>query len=339
MTGKTGGLGLIALLLAVSAGFAQSPELLPPPRPAAAQVSEPLLPIPLVCPDGFPLDLTPPQEDGVLYPCGQKVGWFGGFAVGLVKPHINAHVSSGAALNPAFAGPVQLPVAPLSWTGMPAFDLGYRFAHGAGELLASYRLLASEGTSTLPAFDLAGAGELKTRLNVNRFNFAYVNHEFLLDRTPNLFRDIFGGVGLSAGNVFFDSQAHGAQILSERASNNFAGVGPYLTFGLDKSCGPTPFAWYGRLEAAGLIGKTRQHFEETDVTPAGVVSAASASGSQSNGVGLFGVESGFQYVPGQSPVRLSVGYRWERWWFVGATDTSNADLTIQGFFLRGEIFY
>src|SRR5947209_16582126 len=63
-----------------------------------------------------------------LFPYTTLFRSFGGFAAGLVKPHINTHVSSGAALSPAFAGPVQLPITPLSWTGMPEFNLGYRFA-------------------------------------------------------------------------------------------------------------------------------------------------------------------------------------------------------------------
>src|SRR5207247_2020125 len=127
---------------------------------------------------------------------------------------------------------------------------------GAGEFLASFRFLASEGSAALPAFDMAGVGYLKSRLNVNRFNVTYVNHEFLIDRTPNLFRDVWAGVGVSAANVFFDSQARGGQILDMQASNNFAGVGPHFAFGLEKDLGHVPVAVYGRLEGAGLLGKT-----------------------------------------------------------------------------------
>lgn len=311
-----------------------------PPAEAAPVARGDFVPFSPPCPGGFPLDLTPPQEDGILYPSSQMPGWFGAISAGLVKPHINSHVDSGTLHTPALPGRVSLRTAPLAWTGMPQLDAGYRFAHGAGEIVASYRFLASEGSAVVAGFDPIGAGELKSRLNVNRFNVSYVNHEFLLERMPNLFRDIFAGVGASAANVFFDSQTRGAQVVYEHATSNFAGVGPYGAFGLDKACGQSPFAVYGRLDAAGLVGKTRQHFEETAVLPSGALTSGAAStGAQSNGVAVLSFEGGCSYATPSLPCRLSLGYRWERWWYVGAANDSNADLTIQGFFLRGEFSY
>ena len=312
--GRTLLLAMLASLVEPAAVRAQGPSSLlpgsilptdsiPPQRDAATDAAVRDASSPITAYD-FLVDDTPPQQEGMLYPAGQKLGWFGGFGAGLVKPHINSHVTSGTLLAPTFTTPLQLPTAPLAWTGMPQVDAGYRLAQGAGEFLASYRFLASEGSTNLPAFDLAGAGYLKSRLNVNRFNFSYVNHEFLIDRMPNLFRDVWAGAGVSAANVFFDSQARGAQILNMQATNNFAGVGPYGAFGLDKQLGQSPCSLYGRLDAAGLIGKTRQHFEETAVTPRGLVSAAASSGSQSNGVGLPGSASGVCYTPGQPCTRL-----------------------------------
>ena len=54
-------------------------------------------------------------------------------------------------------------------------------------------------------------------------------------------------------------------------------------------------------------------------------------------MGIFGVEGGLSYAPWEDRTwRFTLGYQWQRWWWVGATSDSNADLSIQGIIFRGE---
>jgi hypothetical protein len=53
------------------------------------------------------------------------------------------------------------------------------------------------------------------------------------------------------------------------------------------------------------------------------------------------MESGLSFMPqlGCNWLRFTGGYRFEQWWYLGDTSTSNAGLTLQGVFLRGEWGY
>jgi hypothetical protein len=302
------------------------------------------------------------QESGVLGPPGQWIGWFANVEVGLIKPHVNSHLNNGGNVKSPFiststpsselqtgASPsniiapfgdrITLPVAPLNWTGSPRLRLGYRLPDGAGEFRLEWSMVASQGTDTIPNFDAAGAGFLKSRLNVQSASFTYGVSEYLTN-APHLNRTWGARFGVSAADVFFDSRAQGQQVLLQSASTSFGGVGPTLQVWFYKPIAHSPVSLYGQVDGTGLIGFTRQHFCETIDQDGQILSQSFALRRQSNGVGIFGVEGGLSYAPWADRTwRFTLGYQWQRWWWVGATSDSNADLTIQGILFRGEWRY
>ncbi len=302
----------------------------------------------------------------MLGPPGQWDGWFGTIEIGLIDPHIDSHLNSGSNIKAPFLTPstptaavqastppgsaanvinlfgntITLPQAPLDWTASPRLRLGYRLAEGAGEVQLEYRLVASQGTDTIPNFDAAGDGFLKSRLNAQKINLTYGASQYLTN-SPQQNGTWAVRFGISAADVFFDSQARGRQILLQSASSNFAGVGLPVVFQFHKPIAQSRISLYGEVDATGLVGYTRQHFSETiSTSDMGPLSASVAERPQSNGVGIFGVEGGASYVPWDAHLwRFTLGYTWQRWYFVGATSDSNAALTLQGIFLRGEWRY
>jgi hypothetical protein len=145
--------------------------------------------------------------------------------------------------------------------------------------------------------------------------------------------------GVRVANTFFDSQGSGAQILGERVTNNFVGAGPRLAMEFTKPSPGGALALYGRFEASGLIGSTTQSFARTEVLPGGgIASGAMSSGRMSLGVPVLDASCGVRYVPqfGDRRLRLTAGYLYEQWFYLGETDTSDAGLTLNGAFLRAE---
>jgi hypothetical protein len=361
--------GLAVLLWpAWALGQSAPPASLPPTETEADKGSEPiptpprvletpsangslLSPLPPPPPplSGIPAADGPLRENGVLGPPGQYIGWYASLDAALIVPHIDSHLNSGSNIqtppgvnanlfNP-FTNPITLPIAPLDWVGSPRLRLGYRFAEGAGTVQMEWRMVASQGNDTIPNFDPSGAGFLRSRVNVQYANFTYGSSEFITN-APHVDRTYSVRFGVAAADVFFDSQARGQQILEQRASNSFGGVGPMIAFRFYKPLAASRFSLYGELETTGLIGFTRQHFSETAFLDGQTFSDTEALRRQSNGIGILGVEGGVGYAPWDDRTwRFTLGYQWQRWWWVGATNDSNAALTLQGLFLRGEWRY
>jgi hypothetical protein len=150
-------------------------------------------------------------------------------------------------------------------------------------------------------------------------------------------------VGARMANVFFDSRGAGGQILQERVTNNFAGGGMHAAVEFSKPLAWVPaFAWYARLEASGLIGDVTQSFTRTEAVPGGGTATGSARlPGFTTGVPVLDVYAGMSYVPGwgNNSLRVTSGYRFQQWWYIGQTASSEAELTLQGFFIRGEFGY
>jgi hypothetical protein len=369
----------LAALLWPNGGFGQTAppansasETIPtPPRPletpaAPAPPPSPSLPTALPPPSPPPNAGWPPQETGVLGPSGQWDSWFGTIEIGLIDPHIDSHINSGSNIKAPFLTPstptssvqtaappgsaasvvnlfgntITLPIAPLDWAGAPRLRLGYRLAEGAGDVRLDWRMVASQGTDTIPNFDAAGDAALTSRLNVQYATLTYGSSHYLTN-SPNQNGTWAVRFGVSAADVFFDSQARGRQILLQTASSSFAGFGLPVVFQFHKPLAQSRVSLYGELDATGLIGYTRQHFSETvATTDLGPISDTEALRRQSNGVGIFGFEGGLSYAPWDDRLwRFTLGYTWQRWWWVGATSDSNAALTLQGIFFRGEWRY
>jgi len=350
-------------------------ETLPPPSRMPSTPSPPPLNLPPAGTLSTSPNLPPPppligdgpaSENGILGPPGQAIGWFGTVEIGLIDPHINSHLNSGSNIKAPFLTPstptgsvqtplppgsnadvirifgdhITLPMAPLNWTGAPRLRLGYRFADGAGDVRLEWRMAASQGSDTIPNFDAGGNGLLRSRLNVQQARSTYGTSEFLTN-APQINRTWAVRFGVSAADLLFDSRAQGQQILDQSASSSFAGVGPTVAFQFHKPLAQSRVSLYGELDATGLAGWTRQHFSETVAGDFGTTFTDSvALRRQSNGVGILGVEGGFSYAPWDDRCwRFTLGYQWQRWWWVGATSDSNADLTLQGIFFRGEWRY
>jgi len=263
----------------------------------------------------------------------QQPGCFLNFEVGLVKPHLNNNLVSG--VNVIGLGPdtVSLPSGWLGGTVSPRVEFGYRLAEGGPELLVAYRNVTSEGFEGILDFDPQGNGCLHTRLDLNVIDLDYATRQFIL--VPNL--DLQGQVGARFATLYFDEHAVG-QILDQKVSNNFVGAGPQLGFNGTYWFPGTRLGLFTRAEGAVLFGEVRQNFAESfwvnDVPVAG--GAANQHGAQT--VPVFRVQAGLSWSPQWSnhSVRFTGGYEYEYWWNLGSVGPSNADLTIQGLFLRGE---
>jgi hypothetical protein len=315
------------------------PRVLDMPNSSSALPSLPPSTPPLFAPPAGTLPQAPPLDAPILTPNGQVAGWFVDFDLGLIVPHIGSHVNSGSNLSDKFANPITLPIAPMHWVPSPFLRAGYRFANGAGDVRLDWRSVASQGTSWITDFDSAGSGVLHSQINVQYGSLTYGASEFLTN-DPKVNRTWTARFGVAAADVFFDTNAHGQQILLQSASNSFAGVGPTIGFGFWKPVPEWHLTLYGELDATGLIGFTRQHFGESALVGRQTVSEFVSVGQQSNGVGILGAEGGISFAPWDERTwRFTLGYQWQRWWWVGATNDSNAALTLQGLFFRTEWRY
>ncbi|OWK43668.1 hypothetical protein [Fimbriiglobus ruber] len=334
------------VLLGVAAGAvaAQSPS--PPQSPAPFLPTAPLVPPVNPAHPAY----VPPGSDGpfwidsaALDPPGQELGWYAVAEAGLLKPHLSARLTTPGPLTSASPNPLFLGAAPLDWTGVPNLGLGYRFDRGAGELFVNYRLVASSGTETVAGFDAAGAGLLKSRLNLNTVDIDYILPEFLgqdaAAASPWFRRELRAGFGLRATSAFFDTVGNGAETLESKASSSFGGAGIHALFEYRQQIADRPLWLYTRMNTAGLLGKIRQQFAQTTLTNGTGMVGGYDTGYLSNGMGQFGVEAGLSWADtiGGRNFRLTAAYTWERWWDFGNTNQSNAELTLQGFVLRAEL--
>ena len=309
--------------------------VLPPPPGAVA----PLAPAPFLPPPYNPYQDTngpllrgDPLLDQPHYP---PPGWFGAVELNLVVPHIQNGLVAPVTVAGGSPQVVHLPTAELEWTGAPRLEVGYRFPEGCGEVLASYRLLSSEGTDTIPNFDLdGGAGFLRSRLSANVLDLDYSSREFSL--APRW--DMKWKAGVRLADIFFDSRAEGF-FLEERTSNLFYGAGPHLGLDLWRQIEDVPgLGLFLRLEGATVIGQIRQSFEQTLVTQDGGLAGGAAEVHHTQAVPVFNLQLGLSWTPcwrGRYR-RFAFGYEFERWWYLGQAGDSRAELTDQGIFFRAE---
>lgn len=280
-----------------------------------------------------------------LNPPGQRLGWYADFDIGILKPHLDTHLSTPAGINGPTGAPITLGAASLDWTGVPEFSVGYRFGQGSGELRLSYRLIDSSGTETLPSSDLLGNGaQLHTSLNVQTLNLDYISPEYLSegkDISRWFFRDLRAGVGLQAAAAYFDTRASGFPLTDTHISSAFGGIGPRMFVELHQDLGRPDFQFYTRVSGSGLLGPILQEFDQTSMA-GGVSNFAGYDTHNKNiGMAIFQFESGLSWEPEvfNRRFRFTAAYSWERWWNFGRTDSSDAELTLQGAVLRMEFRY
>lgn len=314
---------------------------LPHPQPAVPGPPTALLGDAAICAPGPPACTCYEDCNGpLLYgdplldrPCAPPPGWFTNLELAAIVPHIKSHLTAPVNINGLFVDQVQVPLDVGDWTPSPRVDLGYRFGQGFGEVLLSYRSVISEGNSTITDFDVAGNGQLSSRLNVNVVDLDYASREFSLG--PRW--DMKWRVGVRFGDVFFDSRAQGI-VVEERASNHYIGVGPHAGLDLAWDLPCRRLALFGRLDGAALLGRISQSYEEA-INVANILTLGGATdvrGTQAVPVGR--IQAGLQWTPDWvgTWLRFTTGYELESWWYVGQVGDSDATLTMQGVFFRCE---
>jgi hypothetical protein len=319
------------------------PEALPcPPLPTAGPVPGPAPPACAPYEDrNGPLLWGDPLLDQPGFPVP---GWVAAVEVGAVLPVFRAGpftfpvTVGGASVN------VSPPLAGLDWTAAPKIDLGYRLGAGFGEFLVSYRFIVSEGSTTAPGFAPSGAvgggpgtegggiGQVHSRLNFNVIDLVYASHESSLG--PGW--DMRWDAGVRLAGLYYDTRAV-APGLEQRASTSYLGGGAKGGLGLKRAIRSVPgLSLGGRVEAAYLLGQTRQHFEEV-LTPAGGPAAGGADGFHAGvAVAVGALEASISYAPGWQcgRSRIETGYRYEKWWSIGEAFLNRGDLELQTLFVR-----
>jgi hypothetical protein len=258
-------------------------------------------------------------------------GWLLAVETGAMVPHVKNRLIGQVPVGGDVVT-VHVPTGELDWTGPIRIELGYRFPEGFGELLVSYRSLVSDNLNWIANFDLFGDSAVhRSRLNLNEVAVDYASREYALG--PGW--DMKWKAGVRFASIFFDSRVV-SPLLAERNSNDYWGVGPELGLDLWRSLGMRGLAWFGRLEGAALLGKIKQGFEEEVIRGGSLLGGAqTVRGNQ--GVPVLLVQTGVSWTPPRYPrLRLSTGYEYEMWWYIGQAGDSSAELSDQGVFFRAE---
>jgi hypothetical protein len=312
-------LSLSALLLAGHALLAQS---LPPPVPVPATI------VTTACQFDGPADRNDhtlvgnPLLDGPR----DNLGWFATVDLNFLASHVNNQLVAPVAVGPVL-DQVSLPSANLHWTLSPRFELGYRCGQGTGEFVVSYRFLAASGSTTTPAFDVAGnPGALRSRLAFNVIDLDYANQEFSLQP----WFDMKWRVGVRLANLYFDSE-EASPLLQQHETNYFFGAGPHTALELWRPLAESRFSLFGKLDAACPMGRVQQGFEETVPGP---ISGFTRQ-SQFMPSFMLQVQAGIAWSPTDN-WRFSAGYTYEHWWDAAFVNASRGDVWTQGVYLRGE---
>jgi hypothetical protein len=270
-------------------------------------------------------------------PAGGGLGWFGNVEVAVVGPHVKNRAINALDLGlGAGPQPIHLPTAELDWTAAPRFEVGYRLGQGFGAVLLSYRFLTTDGSATLPGFDVGGA-MLNSRLDLNEVDLDYASREFTV--APQL--DMNWRIGLRYGNIFFDSKAQGI-FLEERTSVSFWGLGPHAVLELGWHCHEMPqFALYNRCEGAICLGRIMENFEQTVGLGAGPLVGAALHTEEDQAVQILHEQVGVSYTPdwAERQLRFVTGYDFEAWWSIGPRTHAHSAFTGNGVFVRAEYSY
>jgi hypothetical protein len=327
MSPRTRGL-LLFFVVVLTAGRAVAQSLPPAPVPATLP---PFTPPPPPPPAVYQEPL--PNHDGLLDAPAGSCGWFGEAGVSILKAHVKNRLSADVSFGDLGTDTVYLPGASLDWTAAPTFELGYRFADGCGELVGSYRNLTTSGRATIVDYDALGDGFLRSRLDVNTFDFDYGNTITLGSRL-----DLRWRAGVRVADVFFDSHAVG-QFLEQHVSNHFTGAGPHAAFDAWYRLPVPGLGLYARLDGALPVGHIHQGFSESFTFDDGSVLGSGASQGTTQVVPTLDAQLGFGWAPPGTRLRFLVGYEFEQWWNVGHVGSSRAELFDQGVFFRAEFSF
>lgn len=348
-------LGLLGLLLTLTPGtlYAQVPPP-PPPAPAAPTLAAPLLgtPVPSVPPPapGPPAALVypppppapflvgpPPPGPLEVYPgiaCdpdGGRETLFVIWELEVVKPHVKNSMQTDFTRMNGTKVHFSVPTASLPWTISPSIAVGYRLPGSAGEFSVGYRFLVDEHTTYVNTPQ--GTEQIKSRLNVNIFDFDYASAWFgLSERIQAKWR-----LGARLATFFEDTRSSMAADFKQ-SSVYISAAGPHAGLDLERQFALVPsFSLFGRADAAVLIGPTHQTFERFPDAD-GLPNTAELDFRTTGTLPVVTLEAGLTYrPPALDLLRFTVGYRFEQWWNVGTGRGGHVELNTQGVFLRGEV--
>jgi hypothetical protein len=210
--------------------------------------------------------------------------------------------------------------------------------------LFGYQFLVTEGRGQA-ATDF-GSASIKSRLDINQIDLDYATAAYQpLPRYDLKFR-----IGARLAAVYLDSAVSNAFNFQE-ASNYFLGAGPSATIDFERRFQELPeLGIFLRADGAVLDGQVRQKYRATiDVgTPSEQSAFLDAQKTQVSEV--LTLQAGLTYHPSRlfgwnnDRLRIIGGYEYQHWWGVGKLNgsvapmniSSDAEITIQGIFLRGE---
>jgi hypothetical protein len=318
-------------------------ESLPAPAPVADRPAAYVLPAP-----GWPVPQFASPDPFLERPYAAGAGWFVNAEANVLTVHLRNQLSVPVT-NPITGGTdnVQFPGNKLDLTVSPQVELGYRFPDGCGELLFSYRFLATSGTDqvvTGPDDAFQGVAAQQGRLDYNIFDLVYMSREYALDPDWAM-RWGFGG---RVATLYFDSRLSfqdpgtaAGNVLSQAESNQFHAYGVHAALDLSRKLPAPGWAVFGRIEGAGLVGRLTQTGTEVVASgPGGPPSFAETRYHLTIGNPSARFVAGLSYEPfGWHHSRLMVGYEYEVWWEIGrvAANNSEAQLETSGLFLRAEL--
>jgi hypothetical protein len=312
-------LSISVLVLAVPAACAQAPSNpltlltqavpMPPTYTTACNFATP---------NDSTLNLDVPRSN---------IGWFGSVDVDLLASHVHNELTAPVGVGPR-TDQVSLPSANLHWAASPRFELGYRCDDGFGEFLLSYRFLSSSGSTNI--IDANGnASALRSRLSLNVVDLDYANQELSLQP----WFEMKWRIGVRLANLYFESEDT-SPLLHQHVTNYFLGAGPHTALELWHPIAESRFGLFGKLDAASVMGKVQQGFEENIPGP---ISGFTRQ-SQFMPSFMLNVQAGVGWTPREN-WRISAGYTYEHWWDATFASASRGDVWTQGVFLRSEWRY
>jgi hypothetical protein len=316
----------------------------PPDRPASLYAPPP--PQPYSQQDPMPPHYFEP--DPLLDPPWLPPGWFTSVDATIAFAHVKNKLQNQFTVDGRPPDTVLLPMATLDISLMPRFQAGYRLPSGFGELALSYRFLATSGNEPISSrlTGLNSAGNLRSRLDFNVFDFDYASREFSLYPQASM----KWRVGARLAYVYWDSEAVQSAalaltdngILSQHVTNSYVGAGLHTGLELAYAIPCCSLAVVGRSEFSDLLGRIRQgFFEQTFPLGAGGLPASGQlHDSSSQDVPTLASQLGLAwYSRDCCRVRLFGGYEYEYWWSIGrlSKTLSRGEMYNQGVVLQAQI--
>jgi Legionella pneumophila major outer membrane protein precursor len=322
---------------------APPPGLPPLPAPTIPNDNWLQTPTPLPPPQGL-LPVVPPAPStgladpgpngwGPLGPASAVPTFFVGLELDVSKPVFKDHLTGTVTFPNGATDTLHVPQTPLDWTGSPRFELGYVLPDSFGEFVLGYRFYATDGTGVLGSN--LGDFDVRSRLNMNIIDFDYNSARY----SPWPRWDMTWTLGARIATVFYDTSIDDG-LLSQSASNYFYGGGGHAALELDRQFGILPsISFFAKGDASILLGEVTQHYNESFIDAAGnVISGNGYEERKTQSVPVLNFRAGVNYQPPNLPyLHFSLGYEFEHWFSLGRAGDSNAELTTQGVFFRGQL--